>query len=212
MKAFDDIALEWDAANRKPRATLALLLPLVPKNGFFVDAGCGNGRNIPLLAARASHVYAFDSSAKLLEYAERHASGKVTVAKASFDKIALADGVADALFCLNAFHHLRTPAARRRALAEFKRVLAPGGALLLSVWNYDQARFDKLEGKKDALVQFTRRDGVKVGRFYHFFTEEELAGLARETGFGGIRTFFELNGEECAKRGAYNLCLAAKAF
>ncbi|OIO24431.1 hypothetical protein AUJ14_06105 [Candidatus Micrarchaeota archaeon CG1_02_55_22] len=211
MKAFDDIAFEWDAANQKPRGTLKLFLPLAKRNGFFVDAGCGNGRNIPALSEKASKVYAFDSSKELLKYAEKHASEKVTITRTSFEKIPLDDGVADAVFCMNAFHHLRTPAARRKALSEFRRILKPGGMLLLSVWNFDQERFDGF-AKRDAFVPFTKRDGSKIKRFYHFFTAEELAKIVEEAGFSGIKNFYESNGVKCVRRGAYNLCLAAKAF
>lgn len=207
MKAFNDCAEAWDKANRGTRKTINNFLLLVQPGSVIADAGCGNGRNIEAIAEKAKLVYAFDSAPKMVALAKAHEGKKIKVFQASFSRIPLPNASCDAVFCINALHHLRTQALRERAVAEFERILKPGGLLFVSVWNRDQPRFDKVK-KANARVPFSTPKG-KVMRFYHFFTEDELLQLLEHAGFKA-EAFYEKNGLPHERRGSDNLCAEAK--
>ncbi|MBI3588643.1 class I SAM-dependent methyltransferase [Candidatus Micrarchaeota archaeon] len=218
MKAFDDIADEWDEYRRAPATVMKLFLPLIPKGAAVLDAGCGNGRNLIPIAQKAKFAWGIDTSQKMLEYcaknvAEGKLGKKTRLLKASVLKIPLADDSLDAVVCISVLHHLRTESARFRALKEFGRVLRPGGLFLISVWNERQRRFEGKVGEgakgRNRTVKWKRRDGIVVRRFHHFFGENELAGLIRRAGLGVEKTFFEKGGARMAEQGAKNLCAIA---
>jgi ubiquinone/menaquinone biosynthesis C-methylase UbiE len=96
------------------------------------DVGCGTG----ILAARVRTeceprlVFGFDASEGMLAQA-RSRSTRVTWARARSEALPVPDGSLDAVVSSHAFHFFDQPAA----LAEFRRVLAPGGVLVVVVVN-----------------------------------------------------------------------------
>lgn len=211
MKAFDDIAAEWDARNKQPRLFLRLLLPSIKKNSLVLYPGCGSGRNVPALLQKAAFVAGVDSSRKLLLLARKNCKQLVEQGRAAFlcgrmEKLFFEKNFFGAITCLNSFHHLRA-AQRRLALKEFFRVLSPGGFLSIVVWNRQQKKFVR-EGS-DALIAWRKKNGRNALRYYHFFGERELRGLVLEAGFVRVKTFFEKNGKKVPADGAHNLVLTA---
>jgi SAM-dependent methyltransferase len=95
-----------------------------------LDAACGEGYGTALLARTAAHVTGVDVDAQAIAHAhERYARGNVEFASGSVAAIPLADASVDLVVSFETVEHL---AAQREMLAEFRRVLAPGGALILS--------------------------------------------------------------------------------
>lgn len=96
----------------------------------IVDVGCGTG----ILASRIARelspdvVYGCDPSEGMLEKA-RARSGEVRWIRGAAEALPLADDTVDAVVTTEAFQFFDQPAA----LAEFQRVLAPGGHLVISV-------------------------------------------------------------------------------
>jgi len=72
-----------------------------------------------------------------------------------------------------------------------KRCLKTGGKALISVWAFEQKRFQNLlkkhktigQGFGDVEVPIKTRDGVTLNRFYHLFTDGELDDLLLTVGF-----------------------------
>ena len=103
-----------------------------------VDVGCGWGGSLRKLLERfkPERLVGFDIAPKMVEAAAqeaaalRTASGQpVEVVKADSSALPLADASVDLLFCHQTFHHL---VDQDRAIAEFFRVLKPGGKLLFA--------------------------------------------------------------------------------
>lgn len=96
--------------------------------GVVVDAACGTGRYAEYLAARNHQVIGVDSSPDML------ARARVRVPQAEFrtgdlHHLPLADDAADIVVCALALAHVP---ALGPVMAEFARVLRPGGHLVIS--------------------------------------------------------------------------------
>lgn len=116
-------------------ADLVRLIPnRLPGYDVVVDVGCGSGYSLPKLAQRflPRELIGVDIDPEMLAAARREAAGSdldVRLIEASSTRIPLPDGYADLLFCHQTFHHL---VEQEAALAEFMRVLKPGGILLFA--------------------------------------------------------------------------------
>jgi ubiquinone/menaquinone biosynthesis C-methylase UbiE len=116
-------------------ADLVRLIPdCKPSYEVVVDVGCGSGYSLPKLAQRFGprELIGVDIDPEMLA-AARAEAGKAGVdarlVEASSSRMPLPDGHADLLFCHQTFHHL---VEQEAALAEFLRVLKPGGILLFA--------------------------------------------------------------------------------
>jgi ubiquinone/menaquinone biosynthesis C-methylase UbiE len=101
----------------------------------ILDLGCGTGE-MALAIARASRAVTLigvDGDAEVLRRAAAKARAEgveLELHEALADHIPLADADVNCVVSTLMFHHLG-PAAKRAALAEVRRVLAPGGRLLI---------------------------------------------------------------------------------
>jgi ubiquinone/menaquinone biosynthesis C-methylase UbiE len=99
-----------------------------------VDVGAGTGLLTLAFADRAARVWAIDSSPAMCEYLRAKAASaglaNVETVLASAISLPLVDGVADLVISNYCLHELRS-ADKERALAEAKRVLRPGGRLVV---------------------------------------------------------------------------------
>jgi ubiquinone/menaquinone biosynthesis C-methylase UbiE len=100
----------------------------------IVDAGCGQGRSFRLLkdTFHAQRLIGIDLDDDNLRIARQRASDdqiQVEFLKSDCATIGLPDAVADIVFCHQTFHHL---VRQEKALAEFHRILKPGGLLLFA--------------------------------------------------------------------------------
>jgi SAM-dependent methyltransferase len=143
--------LETGAQNRleylvTSEALARHLPPVAAGDGPRVlDAGGGPGRYALDLAARGYRVTLLDLSPRSLDLARRRiaeAASEVrsrveAVVEGSFVDLRLFDeGAFGAVVCLGgALSHVVDPAQQRRALAELRRVVRPGGPVCVSVMN-----------------------------------------------------------------------------
>jgi SAM-dependent methyltransferase len=96
--------------------------------GVALDAACGTGRFAEFLARRGHQVIGVDSSPDMLAHARRRVpDGEFHVAE--LDRLPLPDDSADVIVCALALVHVRD---LQPVLAEFARVLRPGGDLVIS--------------------------------------------------------------------------------
>jgi SAM-dependent methyltransferase len=113
-----------------------------------LDAGCGTGNYARALLGQVARIEAVDLSAGMLavasaKLADGVAAGRVALHQAAIDALPQGDGAVDGVMVNQVLHHLTDdPAAgwprHRRVLAEFARVLRPGGVLVINACSHAQ--------------------------------------------------------------------------
>src|SRR5581483_11909615 len=116
-------------------------LPLV-QGSRVLDVACGSGYGSALLARAAAEVTGVDVAADAIAHARAKYAHAANLQFREGDCVALpfADGSFDVVVSFETIEHI---AAQERFLAELRRVLAPGGLLVLSCPNrpaYSEAR------------------------------------------------------------------------
>jgi len=149
----------------------------------LLDIGCGTGRFLDFVkqAWPRLSVLGLDMSDAYIAHARRHLRGR---SRASFavgkaEAIPLPDNSQDAVTGIFLFHEL-PPKVRRLALAEFARVLKPGGRLILldSLQRGDRPDYDGL------LELFPQNYHEP---YYASYLGEDFAALAADYGLTPIR-------------------------
>lgn len=155
--------------------------------GRVVDLGCGPGFctfDLSRLVGSQGRVFAVDSSprfASLMEMKiEAHEPANVSFRRADATDTGLDDGSADFVFARWLFCFLKDPAA---ALGEIRRVLRPGGRLIvLDYFNYLAADVFPRNEHISELFRGYQRLVTEAGGSYDI--GEILPGLMMESGFG----------------------------
>lgn len=197
------------------RARERLLVELLdesvfPRGGQVLDIGCGEGLFFNQLA-RYGRVHGIELDASLVPADSPH---RAAIHLGPFDA-RYAPGERFALITmLDVLEHLDAPAA---ALAHARTLLAPGGALLITVpafrllwtdhddWNQHRTRYTCAELERQCAGA-----GLRVERshyFFHWMFFAKLAARAREQAFGARRTPAEVP-PALVNRAAYALTRA----
>lgn len=120
------------------RESLELLAPLIdaPRASYpaVLDTGCGQGKAFSLLQQRfqPQRLIGLDAETKALARAGAFVRKRrlhAELFEGDCSAMPLPDACVDLVFCHQTFHHL---VHQERALAEFYRVLKPGGLLLFA--------------------------------------------------------------------------------
>ena len=111
-----------------------LITTPLPEAPVLVDVGCGQGISFRLLenAFAPQRIVGVDCHAPSLDAARKAGNAigtPVEVMHGDCAALPLPDACADIVFCHQTFHHL---VEQERALAEFRRILKPGGVLLFA--------------------------------------------------------------------------------
>ena len=188
------LAKHWERRYRKPsfHAREAVLLRSLQgwnlAGTLWLDAGCGTGALSRWLAARGCGVLGVDASqemvvaakesARLQGFSERLNFVRIT----SVAQLALDDASLDGVLCSSVLEYVPDPSA---CLAEFARVLKPGGLLLVSVPN----RNSVVRRLQLACHYLGGRVGQSWCKFLdysrHQYSAREFARLLSLSGFAG---------------------------
>lgn len=133
---FETVANDWeklregyfDSSVREKALAKVRLGP----GSVVADAGIGTGYVTEALLQTGATVIGIDHSPAMLQQARerfREAGGRVELREGSVQALPLADGAVQALFGNMVLHHAPNP---RAAVAEFARVVKPGGWVVLT--------------------------------------------------------------------------------
>jgi SAM-dependent methyltransferase len=125
----------------------------LPAGARVLDVPCGTGRHAVALAERGFEVAGLDLSESVLALA-REAGPSLDVRRGDMRELPWADGSFEAVLNLwTAFGYFESQEEDERALAEFARVLVPGGLLILDTINqtayvrgFRPQAFEELDG------------------------------------------------------------------
>jgi SAM-dependent methyltransferase len=215
----DDYLLEHGPmfGEQRTRTEVARTLGILglPVGGRLLDCPCGHGRHARLFAAAGFDVTGVDFSADLLRVAQRAGPMKgLRYTRGDMrDLPATWTGRFDAVVSLGrSFGFFATPADDERVIAQYARVLAEGGQLLLHMPNRDgvasrfvekdwweaadgtlllhQREFDQLSGIL-TVVRTLRRGAKSERREYRLrlYTASDIAAMCARHGLIVTETF-----------------------
>ena len=123
-----------------------------------LDAGCGSGPLSAALRDRGATVTGFDSSAEMLELARKRLGGDAALYLAELGgPLPFPDGAFDVVVASLVLHYMEDWTV---ALAELRRVLAPGGRLIVSV---DHPVIGLVQGNGDYFATYKRSEEWTFG-------------------------------------------------
>lgn len=184
---YERIADSYADARRHPFPEVLAFLDALSARSRVLDVGCAHGRHV-VPALLAGHAAAgMDLSRRFLSIARSRMPSAGWV-QGSATALPFREGAFDACLSISMLHHLPTEADRLAVLREIRRVLRPGGRVLVAVWDKDQPRFRDAPSA-DVEVPWPLPDGAKVSRSYHLFSDGELERLIITSGLEGERYF-----------------------
>ena len=181
-----------------------------------LDIGCGNGRVYQLCENLQVAYTGIDQSKALIAIARKN------YPQARFDigemtTLPYANASFSVIICVATFNHLPTVATRLQALQEMKRVLKPGGIILMTNWNVlsdnaqkyiDKDKWKIVENsRQDVLVPWMTPIGEKLpgDRYYHGYELPELFDLFTQTGFIVEQQYYAKKGKRSDKVEGHNI-------
>jgi ubiquinone/menaquinone biosynthesis C-methylase UbiE len=101
-----------------------------------LDLGCGTGTLLEnlLTVAPKAEMFGLDPCAEMLNVARQKLPTSINLKLGNATKIPFPSDSFDVLVSTSAFHYFRQP---EQAIEEMKRVLKPGGHLIITDWCYD---------------------------------------------------------------------------
>lgn len=175
---FGRLAASYDELRPAAEAWQELFETLVAAGDLVaprvLDVGCGTGRLTAALAERGVRAWGVDVSPEMLEVARAKVPRRGALRLAPAERLPFKDGWFDrAVFCL-AVHLIDRP----RALAQARRVLAPGGRIVIAT--FDPIHFDRY---------YLNRYFPSIARIdrARFPSESRLRAELAEAGFGPPR-------------------------
>ncbi|MFC4020605.1 class I SAM-dependent methyltransferase [Micromonospora sp. GCM10011542] len=171
--AYDRIAADFAARNPGMPASYLALADDVQRRcaGPLLDLGCGVGRDLAFWAERGVATVGLDLSQGMLAIARTRTTAPLV--QADMLGVPFADAAFGAVWCSAALLHL-PKALAPVALAEVRRVLQPGGVLLVSLQEGNGESWDRWAGED-------------VDRFFARYSPDGSHALLAGAGFTPLR-------------------------
>jgi SAM-dependent methyltransferase len=163
-----------------------VILRHLPKDGLVIDAGCGTAK-WPIYLRRLGHrCVGLEISEQACRLARQIDPG-LPVARADTRLASVRSAVADAVLSLGVVEH--DEAGPVAGLRELRRILKPGGLLVLAVPFNNLFRRLVVNHLQTWVTRRRRRASMRLGFAEYRFTSREVAGFLAETGFEPIATY-----------------------
>jgi ubiquinone/menaquinone biosynthesis C-methylase UbiE len=176
QSAYDQIVLEFARKNHTSLdgdllAQAKVLVQHVGRNGHILDIGCGTGRDMAFFESRGIAVTGLDLSAGMLAFAHQEVKGGLALM--NMCRIGFRKAFFDGAWSCASLLHVPKQAAPM-ALQEMRRVLKPGGMLILTIQQGNSESWD--EGYVEC-----------VKRFFARYPAGEMKNMLTNNGFS-VRT------------------------
>jgi ubiquinone/menaquinone biosynthesis C-methylase UbiE len=150
-------------------------------DGSLLDVGCGTGSALLMAAERLprGRVCGVDVSTAMVTQARAkipvELSDQVEIRQGGAEHLPFKAGEFDYVLCTNSFHHYHDP---KRALAEMRRVLRPGGELVIFENAPDLSLYTWVW---DRFLRIYEKGHVR------YYPSQELGGIIRNAGFEDVQ-------------------------
>src|SRR5690606_30478727 len=219
---YDQMASDFSTTRAFPWEEMRFLVEQYVETGDrILDAGCGNGRLYELLKKEKVTYQGIDGSRRLVAIANKR-YGPYFTRHNLIDLSGLPDQSFSLIFCVATLQHIPGEKYRLAVLNNFHRLLLPKGYLLMINWNIlQQDKFKPYLQKSNGLFQkgkFDEGDFLypckttlpPIYRYYHGFSEEELSGLLRRSGFEPEEQYYAKHGQRASASTGYNIITVGK--
>ncbi len=167
LDVYDERAAEYGTnfGSKSPSENLKAFMALLPAGAKVLDLGCGPGDSSRHLKTAGFNPDPTDGSAEMVRFAQE---AGLPARQETFDEISGEDAYDGVWANFSLLHALRD--AMPTHLAAIRKALKPGGVFHIGM----------------KLGQDAARDGL--GRFYTYYSEDELVGLVSDHGFEVIKS------------------------
>jgi len=209
---YERFGADFSATRQRLQPGVTRMLGTLTGDESILDLGCGNGELARTLARRGhrgsylgldfSLPLLSDASAVPDSFSARFLQADLTQLSVIRDQLSVISNQLSVITAFATLHHIPSKEFRLEILKTIYRLLAPNGRFIHSNWQFLNS--DKLRARVqpweriglsahdvddgDHLLDW-RRGGEGL-RYVHQFNEEELAGLASESGFEVAETFY----------------------
>jgi SAM-dependent methyltransferase len=215
---YQTFALQFSATRQRLQPGVQRLLPGLLQAASLLDLGCGNGELARRLAAPGfcGRYVGLDFSPGLLQDAGQDQPQAAQVSFVSGDlsqpgwQAALPQAQFEFALAFAVLHHLPGELLRHKVLQTVRRLLLPGGRLILSTWQFLNSPRLRLRIQPweraglspsqvdpgDYLLDW--RSGGSGLRYVHNFSLDELSALAEVCGFSVLESFWSDGENGCS--------------
>ena len=223
-----------DEADARGLALLLERMDVRVADRRVLDVGCGPGRHLRVLEDAGARACGIDLSPVLLAEARRRDPARRLV-RADMRALPFRDGSFDlALFLFTTFGYFETDDAHARLLGEVRRVLAPGGGLLIDTLNpvvlrrtlvpvsdrlvdsvrlLERRTFDSARGRVEKAVRLENPSTGDVDAWtesVRVWPEAKLRALVESAGFARTRTAGAFDGRPFSPETSERILLVAE--
>lgn len=176
-EVYEEIADHFSNTRSYKWSWVIDFLDSLKKDSIVYDLGCGNGRNMDHGSLKFIGIDNCESFVSICK------SKNLSVINSNITKIPLNNNSADAIICIAVFHHLSSMENRIQSLLEMKRLVKPGGKILISTWSINQPQKTRrtFNNYGNNIVVWNSY-GKVYERYYYIFKLDEIKELIKKVG------------------------------
>lgn len=201
---YNRIAEKFAQTRKFPWHEFAFFKQYVHAGDQVLDAGCGSGRLYTFLKECHISYTGLDNSDELINIAKK-SYPDADFSVGDILTLPFSDNKFNVIFCIATLHHIPGKKLREQVIKEFRRVLKPGGYLIMTNWNLLNIRWwptlviatiNKIIGENnldwgDVQKPWKNQYGsVETKRYLHAFTKGGVKRLLQGLGFTIIKQWY----------------------
>lgn len=202
-QVYNAIATYFFEKRQEPWQELNDLARYAQPGDAVLDLGCGFGRLYHVLEEKQVHYTGVDYSEEQIRVAQE-TFPNLHFVQAEMSQVPCADHSFHVVYCIAAFHHL-PPSHRSSVVKEMKRLLKPGGSVIMTNWNLDsrwarnqinKGKWSQGEQENEYVVPWKNSEGKVMGdRMYYRVSAKELKEFFEQYGFVEEEQYYVKNGK-----------------